>query len=215
MNHLQASELETSFSKVKRRDFLYVATGAMTGVGLLTMSWPFIAQMEPSSAVLSTGAPISVNLAPMRPGQQIVIIWRARPIFIVYRTPAILDGLRNNALIAQLRDPNSDELQQPLYAKNWSRSIKPEYLILVGVCTHLGCIPAFTPIPGSIDVSWPGGYLCHCHGSKYDLAGRVFKGVPAPFNLPVPPHSYSNVNTLLIGQNPVGEKFELSSVVQI
>ena len=215
MNHARAPEWEVSDSKVERRDFLYVATSVIAGAGILTMAWPFIDQMEPSSAVLSTGAPMSVNLSPLKPGQQIVIIWRSRPIFIVHRTPAILEGLREKMLTDQLRDPSSDEIQQPLYAKNWSRSIKPEYLVVVGVCTHLGCIPAFTPIPGSIDSSWPGGYLCHCHGSKYDLAGRVFKGVPAPFNLPVPPHSYSNGNTLVIGQNPTGESFNLSSIEQI
>ena len=215
MNHVHAPELEASFPKVKRRDFLYVATSAITGVGLLTMAWPFIDQMEPSSAVLSTGGPTSVDLSPLQPGQQIVIIWRSRPIFIVHRTAAILGGLREKALVEQLRDPNSDEFQQPLYAKNWSRSIKPEYLVVIGVCTHLGCIPAFAPNRGSIDASWPGGYLCHCHGSKYDLAGRVFKGVPAPFNLPVPPHSFSNSNTLVVGQNPAGETFDLSSIEQI
>jgi ubiquinol-cytochrome c reductase iron-sulfur subunit len=215
MNQTQLFEQKITFKKVRRRDFLYVATGSIAGVGLVTSAWPFIDQMEPSSAVLAAGVPVSVDLSPLQAGQQITVIWRSRPIFIVHRTPAILDELKTRSLLDQLRDPNSDELQQPAYAKNWSRSIKPEYLVVVGVCTHLGCVPTFTPSPGSIDASWPGGYLCHCHGSKYDLAGRVFKGVPAPYNLPVPPYTYSNDHTLLIGQNPKEESFSLSSVEQI
>lgn len=178
-------------------------------------AWPFIDQMEPSSSVLSAGAPISVNLTPIQPGQQITVVWRSHPIFIVHRTPQILDGLKAPSLLDHLRDPDSDRNQQPPYAKNWSRSIKPEYLVVVGICTHLGCIPTFMPQRGSVNASWPGGYLCHCHGSMYDLAGRVFTGVPAPMNLPVPPYSYQNPATVMIGQNPPGESFELSSVEQL
>ena len=215
MNHAQLLDQNIRFKKIKRRDFLYVAAGSIAGVGLASLAWPFIDQMEPSSAVLAAGGPILVNLSPLKPGQQITVMWRSRPIFIVHRTPSILAELRAKSLLNQLRDPHSGEFQQPTYAKNWSRSIKPEYLVVIGVCTHLGCVPTFTPSPGSIDASWPGGYLCHCHGSKYDLAGRVFKAVPAPYNLPVPPYSFSNDHTLLIGQNPKGESFSLSSVEQI
>jgi ubiquinol-cytochrome c reductase iron-sulfur subunit len=204
-----------TLQKPERRNFLYVATGAIAGVGIAALAWPFIDQMEPSSAVLASGVPLSVDLSPLVPGQQITVIWRSRPIFIVHRTAVILDRLREGVLLDQLRDPDSNELQQPTYARNWSRSIKPEYLVVVGVCTHLGCVPTFTPNPGAVDSSWPGGYLCHCHGSKYDLAGRVFKGVPAPYNLPVPPYSFSSNTTLLIGQNPAGESFSLSSIEQI
>ena len=124
----------------------------------------------------------------MEAGQQILVMWRSKPIFIVRRTPANLTELKNPSLLSKLRDPESENMQQPSYAKNWSRSLKPEYLVLVGICTHLGCIPAYTPKPGSLSATWPGGYLCHCHGSKYDLAGRVFQDVPAPLNLPVPPY---------------------------
>lgn len=215
MSQVQPAMREAIVPGAKRRDFLYVATGAIAGVGLLAIAWPFVDQMEPSSATLAAGAPISVNLSPLQPGQQIVVVWRARPIFIVHRTPAILARLRNPSLIGRLRDPMSNEFQQPSYAKNWSRSVKPEYLIVVGVCTHLGCVPTFTPDPGSLDPSWPGGYLCHCHGSKYDLAGRVFTGVPAPYNLPVPPHMYLNDSTVMIGQNPAGNSFTLAAVEQI
>lgn len=206
---------DITLQEPERRNFLYVATGAIAGVGIATLAWPFIDQMEPSSAVLASGVPLSIDLSPLVPSQQITVIWRSRPIFIVHRTAAILDRLREGALLDELRDPGSNELQQPTYAKNWSRSIKPEYLVVVGVCAHLGCVPTFTPNPGAVDSSWPGGYLCHCRGSKYDLAGRVFKGVPAPYNLPVPPYSFSSNTTLLIGQNPAGESFSLSSIEQI
>src|SRR5690606_15774769 len=111
--------------------------------------------------------------------------------------------------------PGSQERQQPPYAANWSRAQKPDYLVLVGICTHLGCIPTFSPDAGSLTAAAPGGWLCHCHGSKYDLAGRVFKGVPAPFNLPVPPHRFSGPATLMLGENPPGVSFALSSVEQL
>jgi len=201
--------------ELMRRDFLYVTTGAVAAVGVAFATWPFIDQMEPSSGVLAAGGPISVDLSSVAPGQQIVVRWRSRPVFIVNRTPPLLATLRDPALLSQLRDPHSQELQQPNYATNWSRSIKPGFLVLVGVCTHLGCIPTFTPEKGALDPSWPGGYLCHCHGSRYDLAGRVFQGVPAPYNLPVPPYHFSNATTLVIGENPPGDDFSLSSVEQI
>jgi ubiquinol-cytochrome c reductase iron-sulfur subunit len=200
---------------IARRDFLYIATGAVTGTGCLLALWPFIDQMEPGADVMSAGAPISVNLSSLQPGQQVTLLWRSRPLFVVRRTPAILAALKSGEVLSQLRDPESQEHQQPPYAANWSRALNPEYLVVVGICTHLGCIPTFTPQPGSISASWPGGYLCHCHGSKYDLAGRVFKNVPAPYNLPVPPYSFSNPTTLVIGQNPKDVQYDLASVAQI
>jgi ubiquinol-cytochrome c reductase iron-sulfur subunit len=199
----------------KRRDFLFVATGAVAVVGAALAAWPFIDQMEPSAAALAAGGPVSVDLSAVMPGQQIVVKWRSRPIFIVNRTPALLAKLREPSLLNQLRDPNSEVFQQPPYADNWSRSIRPEFLVLVGVCTHLGCVPSFTPEIGALGLDWPGGYLCHCHGSKYDLAGRVFQGVPAPYNLPVPPYHFRNDTTLVLGENPPGEGFSLNSVEQI
>lgn len=190
--------------EVKRRDFLFIATGAMAGVGAAFAAWPFVDEMNPSSDVLAAGAPMTIDLSHVPPGQQILVMWRSRPIFIVHRTPANLATLKNPSLLVRLRDPNSNETQQPPYAQNWSRSVKPDYLILVGICTHLGCIPAFSPEPGSISPDWPGGYLCHCHGSKYDLAGRVYRDVPAPLNLPVPPYHFANDTSLVIGENPPG-----------
>ena len=200
---------------IKRRDFLYVATGAVAAIGAALTAWPFLDQMEPSTAVIAAGNPITVDLKAMEPGQQALFRWRSKPIFVVHRTAPELAGLTKASLLSRLRDPHSQEQQQPGYAQNWSRSIKPDYLVLVGICTHLGCIPTFTPQPGSLDPAWPGGWLCHCHGSRYDLAGRVFQGVPAPLNLPVPPYHFESETSLVIGENPKGSTFDLGSVEQL
>ena len=198
--------------EVKRRDFLYIATGAVAAMGALFAVWPFVDQMEPASDVLAAGGPLTVDVSKIAPGQQILVMWRSKPIFIVNRPPAAQKELKNPSLLNRLRDPQSQQMQQPGYAQNWSRSLKPEFAVLVGICTHLGCIPAYTPKPGSIAANWPGGYLCHCHGSKYDLAGRVFQDVPAPLNLPVPPYHFASGTSLVIGENPKGESFSLSQV---
>ncbi|HWY63413.1 MAG TPA: ubiquinol-cytochrome c reductase iron-sulfur subunit [Rhizomicrobium sp.] len=202
-------------SPIGRRDFLYLAGGAIGSVGTLAALWPFVDQMEPGANILSAGAPMLVNLSSMQLGQQIVVLWRSMPIFIVHRTPAILADLQAASLLSQLRDPASQQPQQPSYAANWSRSLNPEFLVVVGICTHLGCIPAYIPNRGALSPSWSGGYLCHCHGSKYDLAGRVFQGVPASYNLPVPPHHFPDPKTLVIGENPQGQNFDLGSIAQI
>lgn len=201
--------------EIKRRDFIFVATGAMAAVGTAFAAWPFIDQMEPAADVVAAGGPITVDLSKVEPGQQVVVSWRTRPIFIVNRPPAALAELKKPALLGRLRDPNSDQMQQPDYAKNWSRSIKPEYLVLVGICTHLGCIPDYKPKPGAVSAVWPGGWLCPCHGSKYDLAGRVFQNVPAPLNLPVPPYHFVSDTMLKIGENPMGSNYALSQVEQL
>lgn len=198
-----------------RRDFLYVASGAFASVGLMMATWPFIDQMNPGANILSAGAPLSVDLSSLQLGQQVVVRWRSRPIFIVRRTRANLEQLNTASHRGRLRDPDSEELQQPVYARNPYRSANPEYLVVVGICTHLGCIPTFSPIPDSVEVGWEGGYLCHCHGSKYDLAGRVFRNVPAPYNLAVPPYSFQTKSHLSIGENPKGSNFDLGSVRQI
>ena len=136
-------------------------------------------------------------------------------VSIVNRPPEALKTLQEPELVSRLSDPHSTVLQQPTYAENWHRSVKPELLVLVGVCTHLGCIPSFQPEKGEVDASWLGGYFCPCHGSKYDLAGRVYSGVPAPYNLPVPPYMFVNDKTLRVGANPSGANFELSDIVQL
>ncbi len=198
--------------QVKRRDFLYIATGAVAAVGTAAAAWPLIDQMNPAADVLAAGGPLTVDLSSLAPGQQIVVMWRSKPVFVVHRTPENLKELKDPTLLARLRDPNSENMQQPSYAKNWSRSLKPEYLVLVGICTHLGCIPEFKPKPGDLSPTWPGGYLCPCHGSKYDLAGRVFQNVPAPMNLPVPPYHFEGDTKLIVGDNPPGETFTMSEV---
>ena len=200
-----------------RRDFLYVATGAVATIGAITALVPLFDQMNPDRATLAAGAPISVDISKVAPGQEIQVFWRSRPIFIIHRTPQILKTLQDPKLVSRLSDPNSEAMQQPPYAKNWHRSAKPEHAVLVGICTHLGCIPKFfpTPDPSSPAADWLGGYFCPCHGSKYDLAGRVFSGVPAPYNLPVPPYRYENDQTLRIGENPEGVTFDLTQVQQL
>jgi ubiquinol-cytochrome c reductase iron-sulfur subunit len=195
-----------------RRDFIYILTGAAAIGGVAAVAWPLIDEMEPASNVLAQGSPVTVDLSKIAPGQQIVVLWRKNPMFVVRRTAANLAELTKPSTLDMLRDPNSDQMQQPAYAKNWSRAINPEWLVLVGVCTHLGCIPGYNPSAGSINATWPGGWLCPCHGSKYDLAGRVFKSVPAPLNLPVLPHHFPSPTSLIIGASPPGESFDLSQV---
>ena len=214
---MSSEPLDRTQIDVKRRDFLYIATGAAAAVGSLCAVWPFLDQMEPSSAVLAAGQPVTVDLMQLVPGQQVVVRWRSKPIFVVHRTKAALAELKQPSLLSRLRDPHSEERQQPAYADNWSRSINPEYLVLVGICTHLGCIPEYKPSAGdpSLGRNWPGGYFCPCHGSRYDLAGRVFQGVPAPLNLPVPPYCFEGADKLVIGENPKGSNFDLGSVEQL
>jgi ubiquinol-cytochrome c reductase iron-sulfur subunit len=199
-----------------RRDFLQIAATAVTAIGAAIAAWPLIDSMNASKDTLAAGAPLDVDLSHLQPGQQIVVLWRSRPIFVVNRTPQELSSLQDPKTLNLLRDPESEAEQQPDYAKNWHRSIKPEYLVLVGICTHLGCIPNFTPQPGgALGPSWPGGYFCPCHGSRYDLAGRVFAGVPAPYNLPVPPYNFVSNTVVRIGENPSGSNFDLNAVEQL
>lgn len=206
-----------SASEPTRRDFLYVATAAVAGIGAAATLVPLIAQMNPDAATLAAGGPVDFDLSKVEPGQQVVVRWRSRPVFVSRRTDALLKELQSPALVEQLADPNSGEIQQPPYAANWHRSVKPEFGVLVGICTHLGCIPLFYPQPNASQpaADWPGGYFCPCHGSKYDLAGRVFKGVPAPYNLPVPPYRYIGDSTIRIGENPENSSFDFGSIRQI
>jgi ubiquinol-cytochrome c reductase iron-sulfur subunit len=200
-----------------RRDFLYIATAAVGAVGAAASLVPLLDQMNPDASTLAAGGPVELDVSKIQPGSQAVVRWRERPIFVVNRTAPILQGLQDPKLLAELADPQSSELQQPPYANNWHRSVKPEYGVLVGICTHLGCIPMFDPLPNASQpaTNWPGGYFCPCHGSKYDLAGRVFRGVPAPYNLPVPPHRFVNDATIRIGENPPDVTFNFDSIRQI
>ncbi|HVX79096.1 MAG TPA: ubiquinol-cytochrome c reductase iron-sulfur subunit [Bradyrhizobium sp.] len=200
-----------------RRDFLYVATATVGTIGLIAAAVPIIDQMEPDASTLAAGGPVDFDLSKLQPGQQAVVRWRSRPIFITHRPPEAIKMLQDPKLLARLSDADSSARQQPPYADNWHRSVKPEYGILVGICTHLGCIPMFYPDPSNNlpTADWMGGYFCPCHGSKYDLAGRVFNGVPAPYNLPVPPYRLINDTMVRIGENPPNVTWDFSSIVQI
>ena len=200
-----------------RRDFLALVAQSSAAIGAGAIAWAFIDTMEPSQDVIAAGAPIDVDLKPLQPGQQIVVLWRGKPILLVRHTPAMLKLIREPAMLAVLSDPDSTVLQQPPYATNWHRSSNPEYAVLVGVCTHLGCLPNYMPdaSPTTPVANWPGGYFCPCHGSKYDLVGRVYKGVPAPYNLPVPPYRFTTKTMVRIGENPPGGTFTLDEIVQI
>ena len=200
-----------------RRDFLYIATAAVGAVGAAASLVPLLDQMNPDASTLAAGGPVEIDVGKIQPGSQAVVRWRERPIFVINRTAPILQSLQDAKLLAELADPQSSELQQPPYANNWHRSVKPEYGVLVGICTHLGCIPMFEPLPNASQpaINWPGGYFCPCHGSKYDLAGRVFRGVPAPYNLPIPPYRFVNDTTIRIGENPPDVTFDFASIRQI
>ena len=181
-----------------RRRFLTAATAVVGGAGAVAVAVPFIKSWNPSAKAKAAGAPVEVNISKVEPGQLIRVEWRGKPVWVVRRTEAVLNGLAS--LDGQLRDPASEEMQQPEYAQNAARSIKPEFFIAVGICTHLGCSPTYLPDSFGEQVEGvPSGFFCPCHGSKFDMAGRVFQGVPAPLNLVVPPHQYVDDNTVLIG----------------
>jgi len=182
-----------------RRHFLTVATVVTGGAGAIAAAVPFVASFKPSARAQALGAPVTVDISKLELGALLRVEWRGRVIFVLRRTPEMLATLGTDT--ALLRDPASEEPQQPSYAQNDHRSIKAEVLVIEGVCTHFGCAPAprFEVGPADLGADWPGGFFCPCHGSKFDLAGRVFSGVPAPTNLLVPPHRYINDSTILIG----------------
>jgi ubiquinol-cytochrome c reductase iron-sulfur subunit len=211
----ESSEPENEAATETRRDFVVTLAGGMAAVGAAAVAWPFIDSMNPSADVLASGGPVNLDISHLKPGSQTVVPWRGMPIFIAHRTPQELKILQESRDTTLLRDPNSHELQQPDYAKNWHRSIKPDYLVVVGICTHLGCIPKFEPKPGELAAGWLGGYFCPCHGSKYDLSGRVYTGVPAPYNLPVPPYDFASNTVIRVGENPKGSNFDLGSIEQL
>jgi ubiquinol-cytochrome c reductase iron-sulfur subunit len=195
-----------------RRDFINILAVTSTIGAVAAVAWPLIDQMNPAADALAGGSAVTVDLRKVTLGQQIVVLWRSYPILIVHRTPTALAEIQKPSTLAMLRDPDSDTRQQPAYARNWSRSIRPEYLVLIGICTHLGCTPTYDPAVGTLGPTWPGGWLCPCHGSRYDLAGRVFKSVPAPLNLPVPPYHFESDTSLVIGKNPLGASFEVADI---
>ena len=172
------------------------------GAGIAATAWPFVDSLAPSERARALGAPVDIEVQTVKSGELRTVEWRGKPIFILRRTPEMLASLTEHDDL--LADPQSRRSEQPAYATNATRSLKPDLLVLVAICTHLGCIPTFRPQPGAPDIgaSWPGGFYCPCHGSKFDLAGRVFKNVPAPTNLVVPPYEFASETALLIGANP-------------
>lgn len=183
----------------ERRCFLRRATATVGGIGLAATTIPFISYWLPSADTEAAGGPVEVDITQLKPEQQLTVVWRSKPVWVIRRTPAMLDTLPK--LNDLLRDPFSKEDQQPPYAVNIYRSIKPEFFVAIVICTHLGCIPTYRPDHGGVSPSWLGGFYCPCHGSTYDLAGRVFKDVPAPKNLEIPPYGYINDNLIIIGED--------------
>lgn len=185
---------------LKRRRFL-IATTATTGAAIVgTVAVPFVYSMEPSAAAVAAGAPIEVDISKIAPGEMITVKWRSRPVWVLHRTQAQLRELPK--LDPRLKDPDSKQAQQIPSCANGTRSLKPKYFICVGICTHLGCVPTYRPqiAPPDLGPDWEGGFFCPCHGSRYDLAGRVLDGSPAPLNLPVPPHYYINDTLVRVGE---------------
>ena len=184
---------------LKKRRFLTAATSVVGAVGAAYVAVPFVASMNPSAKAKAAGAPVEADIGKLEPGQIIRVKWRGKPVWVVKRTEQNLKDMES--LNDKLADPNSDMPQQPEYCKNANRSIKPEILVAVGICTHLGCSPTYRPevAPADLGPDWKGGFFCPCHGSLFDLGGRVYAGVPAPSNLEIPPHHYVSDAKLVIG----------------
>ena len=182
-----------------RRRFLITATSVAGGIASVAWATPFVLSMMPSERAKAAGAPVEVDISKLEPGMLLLVEWRGKVVWILSRTPEMLATL--TTLDGILSDPKSEREQQPTYAQNLTRSIRPEILVTTGVCTHLGCSPVYRKeiAPADLGPDWLGGFFCPCHGSKFDLAGRVYKNVPAPTNLFVPPHIYLSENVLLIG----------------
>jgi len=192
----------------KRRKLLMAATVGVGGVGLGAASIPFISSMNPSARAWAAGAPVQVDMGKIAPGMQITVEWRRRPVWILHRTPQMLERLQQPALRRRLRDPDSDVAsQQPDYVGGTLRAIKAEWFVVIGICTHFGCVPTFRPEVASEELGpdWLGGYFCPCHGSKFDFAGRVYRNVPAPTNLVVPPYRYLSETVVEIGVDPAAK----------
>lgn len=184
-----------------RRKFLTVATTATAAVGAVFAISPFVASWEPSERARAMGAPVTVDLSKLEVGQMVTYVWRRQPIYVFKRAEAVVQNLA--AHDNRLKDPKSSESEQPPYARNERRSRRDDIAVLIAVCTHLGCLPKqrFQPGDTELGTDWPGGFLCPCHGSRFDMAGRVFNGSPASVNLRVPPYSFPSENTLVIGQD--------------
>ena len=186
---------------IKRRRMLVAGTSVMGAVGVGFVAVPFLSSMQPSARAKAAGAPVQADISKLEEGQIMRVKWRGNPVWIVHRSKDMLDSL--GGLDSAVSDPESEQSEQPSYAKNAVRSIKPRFLVAIGICTHLGCSPTFRPdvAPADLGPEWKGGFFCPCHGSRFDLAGRVYKAVPAPLNLAIPPHQYLSDTEILIGED--------------
>jgi len=206
-NDLNASSCDASepVADPARRKILLATTAVVGGAALAAASVPFIASMNPSERAKAAGAPVEADISRIEPGAQTTFEWRSQPVWILRRTDAMLKTLQDPRHLAKLLDPESQvKSQQPAYARNAFRSVKSEYLVAVGICTHFGCVPTFRPDlrAGDLRPDWDGGYFCPCHGSTFDFAGRVYRNVPAPTNLVIPPYRFLSNGKVLIGENP-------------
>lgn len=191
-----------------RRCFIRRATTAVGGIGLAAASVPFFQYWMPSVDTEAAAAPMKIDISALKPREQLTVPWRGMPVWVIMRDQAMLDTLTK--LNDVLRDPLCEQDQQPAYCKNITRSIKPQIFVTIGVCTHLGCVPTYRPDVGSISPEWLGGFYCPCHGSKYDLAGRVYQNVPAPLNLKIPRHMYVSDTEIIIGEDHDGVEGAIS-----
>jgi len=206
VNNLTSTESEKpgAAPDPERRKMLVAATSVAGGAALAAVPVPFIASMNPSTRARAGGAPVDADFSRLDPGVRLTAEWRGKPVWILRRTEAMLKAMRDPAHLARLADPASTVTgQQPAYARNATRSANPQVLVVVPVCTHLGCVPTFRPkvAPADLGPEWHGGFLCPCHGSKFDLAGRVYRNVPAPTNLVIPPHYYLSETKVKIGED--------------
>jgi ubiquinol-cytochrome c reductase iron-sulfur subunit len=201
---MSSSGVDTADGEVdlSRRKFLTAATAATGAVGVAFAAVPFLASWKPSERARALGAPTEVDLSKLEPGQMGTFSWRKQPIYVVKRTPEMVASLDKHD--DKLKDPGSEGSLQPDYARNPTRAVRQDVLVLIATCTHLGCLPKsrFTPGDATIAADWPGGFFCPCHGSKFDLAGRVYEGSPASANLSIPPYSFEGDNKLVIGLDP-------------
>ncbi|WP_296593729.1 ubiquinol-cytochrome c reductase iron-sulfur subunit [Methylophaga sp.] len=187
-----------------KRRFLTAAASVVGGAGAVAVAIPFVSSIAPSAKAEAAGAPVQIDISQLEPGQLLTVEWRGKPVWIFRRSEEILNTLPT--LNDELRDPQSEQTQQPEYAQNETRSIRKDVMVMVGICTHLGCSPTYRPeiAPEDLGENWKGGFFCPCHGSRFDLAGRVFQGVPAPTNLVVPPYHYQGDNVVIIGEDAQG-----------
>ena len=186
----------------KRRRMLVLGAAGIGGLGTAALAVPMLASMSPSARAKAAGAAVEADISKLATGQLLTVEWRGKPVWVVKRNEEVLARLEEDT--ARLSDPDSTVEQQPPYAQNDTRSIKPEVLVVVGICTHLGCSPTYRPelAPADLGAEWDGGFFCPCHGSKFDMAGRVYAGVPAPYNLEVPPYRYVDDNIVVVGEDP-------------